>query len=181
MDYRVLVFLPGRRRASADPIGAPTPRWSAGWRRRVLDSVAQLVRDRAPQRDRQPPPRTSWSSSLPGTTEPAAADLGTHRHAVRRLDVPGVAAHRRHRRPLPHAAGASSRSYAQARRAAEVALRFGRRGEVVSFEDLGLYRLLFQISDREELRAFVEQVLGPLLEYDQQAPHRLRADNQQPT
>jgi DNA-binding PucR family transcriptional regulator len=57
-------------------------------------------------------------------------------------------------------------SYAQARRAAEVALRFGRKGEVVTFEDLGLYRLLFQISDRNELRAFVEQVLGPLIEYD---------------
>jgi DNA-binding PucR family transcriptional regulator len=27
--------------------------------------------------------------------------------------------------------------------------------------------LLFQISDRNELRAFVEQVLGPLLAYDQ--------------
>ncbi|HLF70908.1 MAG TPA: helix-turn-helix domain-containing protein, partial [Dehalococcoidia bacterium] len=59
-----------------------------------------------------------------------------------------------------------SRSYAQARRAAEVALRFGRKGEVVSFDDLGLYRLLFQIGDRAELRAFVEQVLGPLIEYD---------------
>ena len=40
------------------------------------------------------------------------------------------------------------------------------RGEVVSFDDLGLYRLIFQIEDRNELRAFVEQVLGPLLEYD---------------
>ena len=59
-----------------------------------------------------------------------------------------------------------SKSYAQARRAAEVALRFGRKGEVVNFDDLGLYRLIFQIEDRAELRAFVEQVLGPLLEYD---------------
>jgi DNA-binding PucR family transcriptional regulator len=67
---------------------------------------------------------------------------------------------------LCHAPREVSVSYAQARRAAEVALRFGRRGEVVSFEDLGLYRLLFQISDRAELRAFVEQVLGPLIEYD---------------
>jgi DNA-binding PucR family transcriptional regulator len=60
-----------------------------------------------------------------------------------------------------------ARSYAQARRSAEVALRFGRKGEVVSFEELGFYRLLFQIEDRGELRAFVEQVLGPLLAYDQ--------------
>ena len=47
-----------------------------------------------------------------------------------------------------------------------MALRFGRKGEVVNFDDLGLYRLIFQIEDRAELRAFVEQVLGPLLEYD---------------
>jgi purine catabolism regulator len=31
---------------------------------------------------------------------------------------------------------------------------------------LGLYRLLFQVSDRAELRAFVDQVLGKLLAYD---------------
>ncbi len=58
-------------------------------------------------------------------------------------------------------------SYVHARRAAEVALRFGRRGEVVTFDDLGFYRLLFQVGDRAELRAFVDQVLGPLLAYDQ--------------
>jgi len=59
-----------------------------------------------------------------------------------------------------------ARSYAQARRATEVALRFGKRGEVVKFEDLGLYRLLFQVSDRAELQAFVDQVLGKLIDYD---------------
>src|SRR4029079_10551150 len=67
---------------------------------------------------------------------------------------------------LCHAPREIATSYAQARRASEVALRFGRQGEVVTFEDLGLYRLLFQISDRSELRAFVEQVLGPLIDYD---------------
>jgi PucR family transcriptional regulator, purine catabolism regulatory protein len=63
-------------------------------------------------------------------------------------------------------AGAIARSYAQARRALETAQRFGRQGEVVQFEDLGLYRLLFHVTDPAELRGFVEQVLGPLLEYD---------------
>ena len=63
-------------------------------------------------------------------------------------------------------AGAIARSYAQARRALETAQRFGRQGEVVPFEDLGLYRLLFHVTDPSELRGFVDQVLGPLLEYD---------------
>jgi DNA-binding PucR family transcriptional regulator len=65
-----------------------------------------------------------------------------------------------------HAPTEIARSYAEARRAAEIALRFGRQGQVVSFQDLGLYRLLFQVSDRTELKAFVDHVLGPLIEYD---------------
>jgi sugar diacid utilization regulator len=57
-------------------------------------------------------------------------------------------------------------SYAQARRAVEAAQRFGRRGQVVAFEDLGLYRLLFQVANPAELDGFVGQVLGELLAYD---------------
>ena len=38
---------------------------------------------------------------------------------------------------------------------------------MVVFEDLGLYRLLFQVSDPSELRDFTDQVLGSLVEYDQ--------------
>lgn len=59
-----------------------------------------------------------------------------------------------------------ARSFRQARRAIEIGRRFGRRGEVVEFAALGLYRLLFQVADRTELDAYVEQVLGPLLAYD---------------
>jgi hypothetical protein len=59
-----------------------------------------------------------------------------------------------------------ARSYGQARQAVEAAQRFGRRGQVVAFEDLGLYRLLFQVSNPSELTDFVEQVLGELLAYD---------------
>jgi hypothetical protein len=59
-----------------------------------------------------------------------------------------------------------ARSYEQARRAVEAAQRFGRRGQVVAFEDLGLYRLLFQVSNPAELTGFVEQVLGELIAYD---------------
>jgi purine catabolism regulator len=45
-------------------------------------------------------------------------------------------------------------------------MRFGKRGQVLTFESLGLYRLLFQVADRSELRAYVDQVLGSLIEYD---------------
>src|SRR5205823_13776835 len=64
-------------------------------------------------------------------------------------------------------ASAIARSYAQARRALETAHRFENQGDVVVFEDLGLYRLLFHVSDASELRGFTDQVLGPLIDYDQ--------------
>jgi purine catabolism regulator len=65
------------------------------------------------------------------------------------------------------AASAIARSYAQARRALETAQRFGNQGEVATFEELGVYRLLFHVSDVGELHGFTDQVLGPLIEYDQ--------------
>jgi purine catabolism regulator len=39
-------------------------------------------------------------------------------------------------------------------------------GSVVSYGDLGLYRVLHTLRDSPELRAFYEQTLGPLVEYD---------------
>jgi sugar diacid utilization regulator len=64
-------------------------------------------------------------------------------------------------------AGAIARSYAQARRALATAQRFGNQGDVVAFEDLGVYRLLFHVTDPAELSGFIDQVLGPLIEYDE--------------
>ena len=63
-------------------------------------------------------------------------------------------------------AGAAARLHAAATR--ETARRFGRRGEVVAFEDLGIYRLLYQVADPNELRGFAEHVLGALLAYDRE-------------
>jgi purine catabolism regulator len=37
---------------------------------------------------------------------------------------------------------------------------------LTNFEELGIYRLLFQVPDAGELRSFAEQVLGSLLAYD---------------
>lgn len=48
--------------------------------------------------------------------------------------------------------------------------RLGRLGEVVTFEETGTYKLLFQIfADRpEELSSFYEQTIDPLVRYDEQ-------------
>jgi sugar diacid utilization regulator len=160
--YQVLALLPDDSNEREQPYEGG---WSAGWRRRVIESVAQLVRERAPHSivTRR---RDELIVLVPQGTEPAPADLGKA--------VTLYVASMYPEWPLTVGIGGVckaprdiARSYAQARRAAEVALRFGRRGEVVTFEDLGFYRLLFQIADRGELRAFVEQVLGPLLTYDQ--------------
>lgn len=159
-NYRLLVFLPENRGDD----GINDAGWSASSRRRLLDSAAHLVRDRAPRAlvSRR---RNELVAIVPEDSEPSAADLGKSVSLyVGSLypDTPltiGVSGLCRSPREL-------SRSYDQARRSAEVASRFGRRGDVLNFEDLGLYRLLFHVSDREELRAFVEQTLGPLLEYD---------------
>ena len=64
-------------------------------------------------------------------------------------------------------AAAIARSYAQARRALATAQRFGNQGDVVAFEDLGVYRLLFHVTDPAELSGFTDQVLGPLIDYDE--------------
>ncbi len=161
-NYRVLVFLPETIRGE-DP-NAVDGGWSSSSRRRLLDSAAHLVRDRAPKAivSRR---RSELVALVPEDSEPSATDLGrsvslyvTSLYPDTPLTI-GVSGLCRTPREL-------SRSYDQARRSAEVASRFGRRGDVLCFEDLGLYRLLFHVSDREELRAFVEQTLGPLLEYD---------------
>jgi sugar diacid utilization regulator len=164
LAYQALVLVPQEDPTRAQPFLSGDGAWAAGWRRRVLDSVAQLVRDRAPKAivSRRP---NELVILLPEGVEPAPSDLGRtvtlyvasmYPEWPLTVGIGGVC----------HTPREISKSYAQARRAAEVALRFGRKGEVVNFDDLGLYRLIFQIEDRAELRAFVEQVLGPLLEYD---------------
>ena len=162
--YQVLSVLP-EEVADRDGSHLSDGTWAGGWLRRVLDSVANLVRDRAPEAivTRR---RDELVVLVPQPSDPAAADLGrsiTLYVASMYPEWPltvGIGGTCEAPRDIAH-------SYAQARRSAEVALRFGRKGEVVTFDELGFYRLLFQIQDRGELRAFVEQVLGPLLAYDQ--------------
>jgi purine catabolism regulator len=57
-------------------------------------------------------------------------------------------------------------SYAQARRTLAAAQQFGREGQITTFEELGIYRLLFQVPNASELHGFANQVLGTLVAYD---------------
>ncbi len=61
-----------------------------------------------------------------------------------------------------------ARSYGQARRTIDALARLGRQGEVVAFEELGIHRLLLQVPDLLELRAFATEVLGSLSAADRQ-------------
>ncbi|MDQ4038646.1 MAG: PucR family transcriptional regulator ligand-binding domain-containing protein [Actinomycetota bacterium] len=53
-------------------------------------------------------------------------------------------------------------AYSQARRAAQVGLQTQKEAAVTSFDSLGVLRLLSLIPDSGELRAYLEEVLGPL-------------------
>jgi hypothetical protein len=59
----------------------------------------------------------------------------------------------------------------QAEQAIELGARLGRTGQLIRYEDLGIYRLLLQIGDMSQLSRFAADVLGPLLDYD--ATHKV--------
>jgi PucR family transcriptional regulator, purine catabolism regulatory protein len=54
----------------------------------------------------------------------------------------------------------------QAQHAIDLGIRIGRSGQVIRYEELGIYRLLLQIGDMHQLSQFAEDILGPLIEYD---------------
>jgi len=58
----------------------------------------------------------------------------------------------------------------EAQLALSIGERLGRSGEVVTFEETGTYKLLFQVfADKpEELDAFYDQTIAPLVRYDEQ-------------
>jgi sugar diacid utilization regulator len=59
----------------------------------------------------------------------------------------------------------------QAEHAIDLGLRIGRAGQVICYEELGIYRLLLRIGEMHQLWQFAEDVLGPLIDYD--ARHKL--------
>jgi sugar diacid utilization regulator/GAF domain-containing protein len=60
-----------------------------------------------------------------------------------------------------------ARSHVEARQALRLTRRAGGRGRVASYRALGAFRLLLEVQSPEALRRFVEELLGPLLEYAQ--------------
>lgn len=161
--YRALILAPSEVTATRTGNAPETP-WTVSRRLRALESVSGLIRERSSNaivtfR------RGELVTLLPEMPELPAEELAriVQQHItysypdwLLTIGIGGVSP----------TAGEIGRSYAQARRSVDVALRFGQQGQVANFESLGLYRLLFHVTERSELRAFVDQVLGPLLEYD---------------
>jgi hypothetical protein len=58
------------------------------------------------------------------------------------------------------------RGVRQAERAIDLGLRLGRAGQLVRYDELGIYRLLCTIGDMQQLMGFARGVLGSLLDYD---------------
>ena len=67
-------------------------------------------------------------------------------------------------------AGDLHRLAGEARHAARVSQRTGRRGAVGAYRRLGVDRLLFEVADVERLAAFVEEFVGPLLRHGERGP-----------
>ncbi len=109
-------------------------------------------------------PAADGTGAADQATVPAAADL-----------IAGVGARvhaDRHGAPTPASTGISRpvtslselpAAYSQARRAAQVGLQTHVPGAVISFDSLGVLRLLSLIPDSGELRSYLAEVLGPLV------------------
>lgn len=57
-------------------------------------------------------------------------------------------------------------SYEEAKKALELCKKMRQAEQVAHYEELGVYRLLLKIEDREEIRQFYHYNLDPLLSYD---------------
>ena len=66
---------------------------------------------------------------------------------------------------LATSVGELARSHIEARQALRLTRRAGGRGRVASYRSLGAFRLLLEVQSPDALRRFVEELLGPLLEY----------------
>jgi sugar diacid utilization regulator/putative methionine-R-sulfoxide reductase with GAF domain len=61
--------------------------------------------------------------------------------------------------------GQLARSHHEARQALRLARRAGGAAQVTSYRSLGAFRLLLEVQNRDALKRFVTEVLGPLLKY----------------
>jgi DNA-binding PucR family transcriptional regulator len=58
------------------------------------------------------------------------------------------------------------RAFTQAQHAIDLGIRIGRAGQTICYEELGIYRLLLQIGDMNQLVQYARDVLGPVIDYD---------------
>ncbi len=162
--YRVLFVAVEPSPESCQPRDAGEAVWAAARRRRLLAGLAHLAEERVAG--------TIVAERDDGLVVLLPEQAGSGANELGRALILQAAALEPQRTLLVgvgtvcQLATDVARSFRQARRAIEIGRRFGRRGEVVEFATLGLYRLLFQVTDRTELDAYVEQVLGALLAYD---------------
>jgi sugar diacid utilization regulator len=168
MPYRVIIMLVAGLESGAEPPHDP-PR-ALSLRRHVLEVLAEFVMTRFPggvavarQHDLvviAPDSEADGARPAVRARELGQATVGHLQRLFPSLDlIVGIGSTCRD-------ATAIADSYLQARRAVGAAQRFGRVGQVTGIEDLGILRLLFQVSDPDELSAFAEAILGPLLAYD---------------
>lgn len=68
---------------------------------------------------------------------------------------------------LANGVGELARSHVEARQALRLTRRAGGRGRVASYRSLGAFRLLLEVQSPEALQRFVNELLGPLLQYAQ--------------
>jgi sugar diacid utilization regulator len=101
--------------------------------------------------------------------EEAATTQARRLLAATKETVPGLALTLAVSRFTPHADRLGA-ALEEARLALSIGERLGRYGEVITFEETGTYKLLFQIfAERpDELSRFYDQTLDPLVRYDEQ-------------
>ncbi|HET7419245.1 MAG TPA: GAF domain-containing protein [Candidatus Dormibacteraeota bacterium] len=68
---------------------------------------------------------------------------------------------------IANGVGELARSHIEARQALRLTRRAGGRARVASYRSLGAFRLLLEVQSPDALRRFVEELLGPLLDYAQ--------------
>jgi sugar diacid utilization regulator len=116
-----------------------------------------------------PPAVSSVEEPPREEVEAQAFTLGKRLLGATRETVPGLVLTLALSRftPEPERLGAA---LDESRLALAIGERLGRVGEVVTFEETGTYKLLFQIfADRpEELSSFYDQTIAPLVRYDEQ-------------
>jgi sugar diacid utilization regulator len=166
--HRVVCLLPERLTSVTGEADAKDPATTA-LRRRVLQALGQLLAARAPsaiasarQDELVVIVPEGDGQAAPGVSQLGEIAIRHLRQLVKGAELT-VGVGDRCREPSQLA-----QSYQQARQAVAIARRIGRSGQVVVFEDLGIYRLLFQVPDDRQLRAFAERVLGPVIAYDRE-------------